>query len=405
MKQFFHVLKFELITMFQKKSFVISTIIVILAAFIALSIPRFSSLFSGMGSSSKEQQIMEVYDKEGILKNKEIMNTVFEGKNIQFTNSLETMQKNIQDDKTSFGFAVESPTKFTYYVNNSGMNDTNSMKIEQVMQLQYQETQLTQKGYDANEMNAIYHVVIENDAKILGKDGISNYFYTYILIMILYIMIMLYGNQIGVGVASEKSNRAIEILTTSCSSNALIFGKVIAGAIAGVVQTGLMIGSVIVAYQINADAWNHMLDKFFHIPMEVMLTFTIFGVLGYLLYSFLYGAIGALVSKTEEVNSATMPIQILIIVSFFIAFITLQNPDATISLVASYVPITSWMCMFIRVAVGSASILEVGISALLLLFTTLAMGLIGSKLYRRGTLSYGNSMKLKNILKIVKQKE
>ena len=59
---------------------------------------------------------------------------------------------------------------------------------------------------------------------VLGTDGQSNYFYTYVLILVLYMMILIYGNQIGVGVASEKSNRAIEILTTSFSPYGLFFG-------------------------------------------------------------------------------------------------------------------------------------------------------------------------------------
>ena len=178
----------------------------------------------------------------------------------------------------------------------------------------------------------------------------NNYFYTYVLILVLYMMILIYGNQIGVGVASEKSNRAIEILTTSCSPNALIFGKVIAGAIAGVVQTAIMLGSFLIAYQLNADVWDHMLDKFLDIPGMVLVTFALFGMLGYLLF-------------------------------------------------------TSWMCMFINVAMGSVSTMEIVISLALLAATTVAMGLLGARLYRRGTLSYGNSVKLKNIMKMVKQKD
>ena len=188
-----------------------------------------------------------------------------------------------------------------------------------------------------------------------------------------YMMILIYGNQIGVGVASEKSNRAIEILTTSCSPNALIFGKVIAGAIAGVVQTAIMLGSFLIAYQLNADVWDHMLDKFLDIPGLVLVTFALFGILGYLLFSFLFGAIGALCSKVEEVNGATMPIQLLIIAVFIISFITLQNPDTLLAKIMCYVPFSSWMCMFINVAMGSVSTMEIVISLALLAATTVAM--------------------------------
>ena len=62
-----------------------------------------------------------------------------------------------------------------------------------------------------------------------------------------------------------------------------------------------MLGSFLLAYQVNADVWNHALDKFLHIPSIVLWTFALFGMLGYLLFNFLFGAIGALCSKVEEV--------------------------------------------------------------------------------------------------------
>src|SRR5699024_8110344 len=143
--------------------------------------------------------------------------------------------------------------------------------------------------------------------------------------------ILTYGAQIGVNVASEKSNRSIEILVTSCSSNALIFGKVLAGAVAGIVQTAIMLGSVVVAYKVNADVWGHGLDKFFSIPLEVVVVFAMFGTLGYLLFSFIFGAIGAMCSKSEEVNGATLPVQMIVVVGFFASYMMLQSPDSPLS--------------------------------------------------------------------------
>ena len=71
----------------------------------------------------------------------------------------------------------------------------------------------------------------------------GNYAYTYIMIMVLYFLLIFYGQMIATSVTSEKSNRAIEILVTSVDSNSLIFGKVFAGAIAGLIQCVLILGS------------------------------------------------------------------------------------------------------------------------------------------------------------------
>lgn len=407
MREFFIVLKFELETMLHKKSFVISTVLVALSAFVILSLPRFFSNDQDTTETidPSEMKQMMIYDANHVLSNEELLQEHFPEYQVRFVKSSEEVQDGIESGEVDAGFEVKDATNFIYFVKNSSMSDMTSTRIEQLMQQQYQFTQLAQLNYDVAQINAIYHTPIQSETTVLGTDGSSNYFYTYAMIMILYMMILIYGNQIGVGVASEKSNRAIEILTTSCSPNALIFGKVIAGAVIGVVQTAIMLGSFLVAYQMNAGAWNHMLDRFLQIPSLVLWTFALFGILGYLLFSFLFGAIGAMCSKVEEVNGATMPVQLFIIAVFMISFITLSTPDSLLAKIVSFVPFTSWMCMFINVAVGSASMVEIIISLVILALTTLGMGLLGAKLYRRGTLSYGNSVKFSHMIKMITRKE
>lgn len=410
MKQFLLVVKFELETMVKKKSFILSIVLVAFAAFVLLSIPRFFDNQKDPGdnteniSKNKDKKMM-IYDQNDILTNIDLVAQEFSNYDITIENDLSILKSKVEDGSIDAGIEIQEPLKFVYYVKNSSLNDHTAMRFQSTLQKQYQLTELKSLNYDIEKVNEIYQTSAIFETNVLGTDGMNNYFYTYVLIMILYMMILIYGNQIGVSVASEKSNRAIEILVTSCSSNAMIFGKVIAGAIAGVMQTLFILGSCLLAYRFNADVWNHVLDPFLNIPSIVLITFGLFGIFGYLLFSFLFGAIGALCSKVEEVNGATLPIQLLIIAVFIISFITLQSPDNLLASIVSYVPFTSWMCMFINVALGTVSMVEIVISFIILALTTIAMGFIGAKLYRRGTLSYGNSMKLSHILKMIKQKD
>lgn len=405
MRSFLTVLKFELKTLLSKKSFITVTLIFVSLTFIILSIPNYSSIFEGLMKSDKKGKVLMVYDQQGVLSNKEGVNKSFDNYTVTFVDSVETIETSLKNKKAEAGFVVENDTKFVYFVNNSSMMDANPEIFKKLMSNQYQQKALQEKGYDVNEITNIYRTPISSTMNILGTNTKNNFFYTYALIVILFMMIMLYGSQIGVGVASEKSNRAIEILTTSSSSNALIFGKVLAGAVAGILQTTAVIGSALVAYKLNAPAWGNQLDEYFNIPTEVLIIFATFGILGYLLYSFLFGAIGALVSKTEDVNTATSPIQILLAISYVLAFMTMSMPDSLLAKIVSFVPFTSSICMFVNVALGSVSMLELTISFLILLMTTIAVGCIGAKLYRRGTMSYGNAAKFRNIIKMIKQKE
>ena len=405
MRAFFIVLKFELETMLKKKSFLISTILVAIAAFALLSFPRFLSNDSENKDTQKVDKVMIIQDMKQILQDDNLIKQQFPAYKILHTTQLDELKKQVTDGKADIGFAINDATHFTYYVKNSSLQDTRPAKFEDLMKKQYQAKEFKRYRYDAATIEAIYQTPIQSETTVLGTDGSSNYYYTYALILLLYMMIMIYGNQVGVGVASEKSNRAIEILTTSTTSNTLIFGKVIAGAITGVLQTALMLGSFLLAYQVNADVWNHALDKFLHIPSIVLWTFTLFGMLGYLLFNFLFGAIGALCSKVEEVNGATMPIQLLIIAVFILSYVSLQMPDTLLAKIVGFVPFTSWMCMFINVAVVSATVWEIIISWCLLAVTTIAMGILGARLYRRGTLSYGNTVSLKTIVQALRHNE
>lgn len=411
MKQFLLVIKFELETMMRKKSYLLSIVLVALVAFIILSMPRFLN-DKKENQGGQDEQVTEtkdknmlIYDNGKILSGLELIEQSFPNYQVTLENDLSVLKSKVEDGSVDAGIELQGPLNFVYYVKNSSLNDQTAMYFQEVLQQQYQLDALQGLNYDAVKVNEIYHASAQYETNVLGTDGMNNYFYTYILILVLYMMILIYGNQIGVSVASEKSNRAVEILVTSCSPNAMIFGKVIAGAIAGALQTILMLGSCLVAYHINADVWDHVLDPFLNIPTVVWVTFALFGVFGYLLFSFLFGAIGALCSKVEEVNGATMPVQLLIIAVFFISFMTLQQPDNFLATIASYVPFTSWMCMFINVALGSATVIEIAISFVILVATTIAMGILGAKLYRRGTLSYGNSIKLSHMIKMMKQKD
>ena len=197
----------------------------------------------------------------------------------------------------------------------------------------------------------------------------------------------------------------MEILVTSTSTNSLIFGKVIAGTIASVIQVGVMLGGGVITYKVNGVAWNGLLDNFLAIPANIVLTFAVFGLIGYIFYAFIYAALGALVSKTEDIGKSIGSINFVFVIGFFIALFGLMNPDNVIVKVASYVPFTSCMTIVTRVALGAISIMEMIVSALILIVSTLLVGVLASKIYRMGTLRYGNPIKLTHAIKSLRKKE
>lgn len=411
MKNLGTVFKFELLKILNKKAFKVSTIILSIIIAIGLTIPTIIGVFGdplfedGEDTSTQNMDVDRV--KYGVLIEDDSVDMSELQDKIPSTelvaiSSIEDLKGKIVTEELETGFIVNSPTKYEYLVNNSNMIDMNRDIFEDALLNVYIEKNLSAKGIDYNEVQEVYNTQIESNVDILGKDGVKNYAYTYIMIFGLYFIIIFYGQMIATSVASEKSNRSMEILVTSTSTNSLIFGKVLAGALAGILQFATVILVAFISYKLNSNAWGGSIDFLFDIPGNVLAIFSIFGSLGYLLFLFIYGVIGALVSRTEDINTSSTPITLLFMGAFFISVIGLNNPDMLIVKIASFVPFTSFMAMFVRVSMGTVSIIQVVISLAILLTTIIATGILGARIYRLGTLMYGNPIKLSKAFSMLK---
>ena len=384
MKQFFNVLSFELSNYFKNKGYLITTILISILLIVGLSLPSFFDMSklipqlssnnseiienSEEGDESKDKTSYIIMDTNNIISNKSILETAFPNSTWTIVNSKDEAENLIKSGDTKAGFIVESLNKYSYLVDNSGFTDTNQMIFENILSTLNQIEYAQNNNLNIDELQSVINIPFESEISILGKDSASNFFYVYIFVFAMYMMILLYGQLIAVSVTSEKSNRAIEVLVTSANSNSLIFGKVIGAALASFLQVAIILGSGMITYTLNSKAWNGLLDGVFKVPSNILLTFIIFGSIGYLFYSFIFGALGALVSKTEDISSSIGPVTMIFVVVFFISMFGLTNSDSLLIKIASFIPFSSSMTMLIRVALGTVSNIEVIISFIILLF-------------------------------------
>lgn len=420
MKKFIIVLKYELKEYFSSKGFMIFTVLLAVLGAAVLFLPRFVDMsdFTGVkivGSDNdieepdkpedKDNKDLLLYvDQAGVVR-EDILQTMFAGANIQKAADVAEIEAKVESQEAKAGFVVVSPTEYKYYVFNKSMMDSNSAVFQQAMKQFYRMDYCENNGLDLNEITAMYDVPVTASDRILNKDTASNYWYCYVLVIVVFMLIIFYGQMIAVSITNEKSNRAIEVLVTSTSPNSLLFGKVIAGAIGGLFQMGLILGAILASYQFNREQWGGMLDMFLHVPVSVLGTFAVFGMGGYLFYAFLYGAMGALVSKTEDISKSSSGLQVIIMVVYFFALLQLTNVDGPIIKVLSFLPISSYSTMFARIAMGTVAIWEVILSAVILFASIFGVAILGAKLYRMGTLRYGNPISLRTALKDLKKSE
>lgn len=403
MKQFLTVLKFELNNYFKNKGFVITTLILTLLMAAIVIVPTMIPGFLDDDSNEKEEVV--VTENLGIFVadsatdvNVEVVCASYPAEWKIFETE-DALKEAVTLKEVEAGFIMQSATEVTYVVDNLSMGDYRSDTFRAALAEGYKYQYLIESGLTAEQIAEASGFNIQIEEEILGKNSVQNYGYTYILVFVVYFLIIFYGQMIATSVTTEKSNRAIEILVTSVSSNSLICGKVLAGAIAGVIQATLILGSAFAAYHVVGEKWGGILDFLFNIPTNVLLIYAIFALLSYVLYAFIFGMLGALVSKTEDISKSSTPVMMIYIASFLIAMLGMTNSDSMLMKVTSFIPFTSGNAMFVRASMGHVAGWEIALSAGILAISSVIAGMLAAKIFRFGTLHYGNPIKLKTALK------
>lgn len=419
MKQFMNIYKFELKSYLKNKIFLGVTIALLVVIMGALSFPRGIELFENDDSIEgniadadmyDEPSIIMVYDETVALEDSDATMELFasaftEYEIIMTDETIESLKESVQDGDCESAIIIHSPTEYTYIVNDVTMYDSTEYIIQELLGQKYQIDTMVNLGLSMEEAGSVLNVNVEGEVITLGKNQMDNFFYTYILIFGLYMVVLLYGQLVATSVATEKSSRAMELLITSAKTDSLMFGKVLGAGTAGLFQVIAVLGSSYVFYSINESYWqdNYLVQSMFDMPLYLLIYTVIFFILGFAIYSFLYGAIGSLASKVEDINTSSMPVTFLFIISFFITIFSMTsgNIDSTLMKVASFVPFTSPVAMFARIAMGNVPFIEIIISIIILVLTTVGIGILSARIYRLGVLMYGNPPKLGKVIKLV----
>ena len=418
MKRFLTVYEFELKSYMKNKSFVITTIVLAVLLFGAMFLPRVFDMSDMLGIESTKTEDgkqdtedknkedatkLGLVDKEGLFADLSTLEQAFgDNVNIVKLDSVKKLEKAVKKEEITAGFDVKDDLHYEYYVLNREMFDENQAVFEEVLSMVHQQRFCAEQGIDYASFMAEYNAPVDCTEQILGKDAEDNYWYCYALVIVIFMMIILYGVMVATSVTVEKSNRSIEVLVTSVDAKYLLFGKVFAGATAAILQLGLILAAVLGGYAINHTFWGDALDMVLDIPGEVLAAFAVFGIGGFLFYAFLYGAMGALVSKTEDINKTAGTLQMVIMIVYFAGLFQLQNPDGIVMKVCSFLPFSSYSAMFVRIGMGTVAMWEIVVSAIILFASIFGVGWLAAKIYRMGTLRYGNPIKLSTALKNIK---
>ncbi|WP_258297234.1 ABC transporter permease [Paenibacillus peoriae] len=252
---------------------------------------------------------------------------------------------------------------------------------------------------------------VEGPSEAGGTVGIEeketsmiNYGLVYVLMILFFTSSMMTGNMIAAEVTSEKSSRIMEILITSVSPLTQMFGKIIGIFLVGLLQIAVFAAAVCANLMLphnNVILSSAGLDLS-QLNIAVLGYGLVFYILGYFLYAVLFAAVGSIVSRTEELGQAIMPITMLSLAAFYIGIFNIAAPDTIFVKVAGYIPFFSPTVMLLRIGLERASLLEIWLSLGILVASILLFGWLAAKIYRTGVLMYGKRPSFKELRKAMK---
>lgn len=242
---------------------------------------------------------------------------------------------------------------------------------------------------------------------------------------LLMMFIVVYGNMIMRSVIEEKTSRIIEIIVSSVKPIQLMLGKIIGTSLVGITQfiLWLVIGGCLMVFltnifgvtpsntispaeiQQNGQIMQEILLEFFKFPiMKLVGCFFIYFIGGYLLYSSMYATIGSAVDNETDTQQFIFPVLMPLMLAIYVGFFTvIEDPHGSISVLFSYIPLTSPVVMLMRIPFG-VSWWEILISVTLLYLTFFIILWFAAKIYRVGILMYGKKASYKELIKWLKMK-
>lgn len=397
MQQFFTVFKYEFKKIVLSKGYLISTGIM---AIILAGVFFLPQLISDLKLFNSDNNTPVALIKTDYAKSDTLVQTIHAALpdyEVKLTDkSTEEAKQEVIDDKAKFFIeANHDLTEVTEYskIGFSEASTREVQSIDAIVKNLRQSDLLAEQNLAPSTIAKVLNPDVKINLETVNKNGAASVIYTFVLIYALYMAITFYGSHVMNSVVTEKTSRAMEVLATSVKPNALLFGKIISTSLAGLIQIAAIIIEAFICVKIssvnNPDfPVNQIISN---IPTQILVYMLIFFLLGFLIYSFLYGAFASTVSKIDELSSAVMPVQIIIVFTFIVTMSAINsgNADTPFNVFLSYFPFTAPMMMFTRAIISNVSTLEIILSILVLIVSTYFIGWLSARIYRVGILMYG----------------
>lgn len=248
--------------------------------------------------------------------------------------------------------------------------------------------------------------------KATGESGAASFMIGYFMAFVLYLGVVLYGQQTMMSVIEEKTSRIMEVLASSVRPFQMLLGKVLGVGATGLLQMAIWGGTV---FLVTTERVR--IAGLFHVSPEAMQQFPIptmsagmfvvflaYFILGFLLYGALYAAIGSMCNSTQDAQQYVAVLTPILMISFFAVFAIFKDPTGGIGVPMSIIPFFSQLAMPVRWSLSAVPPGQLVISLALGAFALLGVTWVAGRIYRTGILMYGKKPTFGEIFRWIRTK-
>lgn len=242
-----------------------------------------------------------------------------------------------------------------------------------------------------------------------GESAAQSFSLAYFMAIILYMSILLYGVNVMSSVLEEKTTRIVEVLVSSLRPFQLMLGKLLGVGAVSLFQFLIwgVSARVLLSQRSRLFGPESMQDagQVFQMPavsLDTALVFIAYFLGGFLLYSSMYAAVGAISSSEQESRQAQQPVSFMLVISFMSMFALLNDPGSQLAVILSMIPFSAPIAMPVRWAAGNLPWQEVALSLAILSASIVGVTWVASRIYRVGILMTGKRPSVREMMRWVR---
>lgn len=269
---------------------------------------------------------------------------------------------------------------------------------------------LTEAGFDPDRVGELSEAVDLQAVKVSEtgsrrEGGLAGAAFSYILFLLLYMVLAVWGQQVMNGVLEEKSSRVVEVVISSLRPFELMMGKLTGICLVGLTQFTIWLGTLLVVTIPQVLGTLATLPEGVTLPtvtVAMVVNFAILFVLGFFLFSTFYAAIGAAFNNVQEAQQVASVAVFFLVIPAFLMMPIINDPNSTMAVVTSLIPLFTPLLMTLRISLEMPPLWQILLGYVLTIAFLWGMIWVCARIYRMGILMYGKKPTFKELWKWVR---